>query len=361
MKLLFVIDVFGLGGKERRCLQLIKGLNQLGVRNIHLIIIDNIVGYPEIYKLDVQVHILDRKRRMELSIPWRIYKLIRDIKPDVVLSWSLMSSFWVSLLRIVHRFNVIHAYVTNNRKPVRYSVGNLTRRLSLLHSAWIVGNSAIGLQTYQIPERKAQLIYNGFDFSRIERLKDPQSVRQEFAVKTEYMICMIGRMTTAKDFQTYINAARLVHEENKEVTFLAVGSGPLLEQFSEQLTRQETRYIIFTDQRADIEDIIHATDISVLCSPSEGISNVILESMALGKPVIATATGGTPEIVEDGITGYLYRHQDSVQLKELILDLLSDRDKRIRFGANGRKSAQTKFSLEEMTHRFYALFTQLGC
>lgn len=348
--------MFGVGGKERRCLQLIKGLIELYGCEIHLVLFDDIIGYPEIKKLDVKIYVLGRKNRKDLSMYSKLVKLINQINPDLVLSWSLMSSFWLNLIHFTRRFNYICAYVANNESPKILSTGNLARLLSFNRAKYVIGNSLIGLKTYKVPIKKSVLIYNGFDNSRLKNLKDADLVRASLSVETKYLVTMVARVDFAKDYQTFIDSARHILTERLDTTFLAVGDGPLLNVYRAKLSLYERKYIKFIGHKQEVEDIINASDICVLCSPSEGISNFILESMALGKPVIATNTGGTPEIIIEGYNGYLVQHKNPIELKNKIFFLLNDENKRIELGRLGETHVHSKFSLERMCEKYFDLF-----
>lgn len=351
--------MFGVGGKERRCLQLIKGLIELYGCEIHLVLFDDIIGYPEIKELDVKIYVLGRKNRKDLSMYSKLVKLINQINPDLVLSWSLMSSFWLNFIHLFLRFNYLCAYVASTLPPSKYSIKNIIKLISFNRAKYIIGNSKLGLEVFEVPNSKSYLIYNGFDFRRIENLSPIYIVKNSLDVKTRYLITMVARVSEGKDYKTYIEGARLVLEERDDVTFLAIGDGPLLDYFKKQLSETEKNYIKFIGQMSNIEDIINASDICVLCSDSEGISNFILESMALGKPVIATNTGGTPEIVINEESGYLIQQKDKIDLKNKIISLLVNDLMREKFGANGKQIAISKFSLKEMCKDYYALFTKV--
>jgi glycosyltransferase involved in cell wall biosynthesis len=105
-----------------------------------------------------------------------------------------------------------------------------------------------------------------------------------------------------------------------------------------------------------VPDVLAAVNVSVLPSLSEGLSNSILESMAAGVPVVATAVGGTPELVEDGVTGYLVPPRDAAALAAAITRLLDDPTLARRLGEAGRRRVVERFSLAAMvgaTERLY--------
>ena len=93
----------------------------------------------------------------------------------------------------------------------------------------------------------------------------------------------------------------------------------------------------FLGKRNDVPAIISNLDVSVMSSTSEGFSNVILESMAFGKPVVSTNVGGSPEMVVNGVTGYFVPPGDPQAMAKAIIDLLQDPNKAIAMGSAGKK------------------------
>jgi glycosyltransferase involved in cell wall biosynthesis len=352
MKLFFLLDYFGLGGKERRSLQLIKELNNRGYNDIHIILFDNIVEYADILQhLNVSIHILDRKSSRDIAVCFKLIKLIRKQKPDTVLSWSIMGSFWLNFISFFIKFNYISAYVANIA-PIEGLISEISVKLSIIRCKYIIGNSQAGLKAYNIPLKKQKLIYNGFDFERLDKIEPSTTVRQKFDITTKYVVTMVARVVKQKDYQTFINAAKLLLSERDDITFLCVGSGDLTDFYQQQLTDKELTKIRFLGGINCVEDIINAANICVLCTYGEGISNFILESMAIGKPVIATNVGGTPEIVQDKITGYLIAKENPEKLKYYINQLLNDKKLCKQMGNAAKEIVKNKFTLNRMCDEF---------
>ena len=121
-----------------------------------------------------------------------------------------------------------------------------------------------------------------------------------------------------------------------------------------------TSHIVFTGRRDDVDEILHISDISVLCSNpethGEGISNSILESMASGVPVIATIGGGTAEIVDNNVTGYLIKPKDIDDLSKKIVYLLENEKLRHKMGKSSRDKIEKYYSLEYMTEQYVNLY-----
>jgi glycosyltransferase involved in cell wall biosynthesis len=112
--------------------------------------------------------------------------------------------------------------------------------------------------------------------------------------------------------------------------------------------------------RTDIAPVYGMLDIVVVSSRYEGCSRTILEAMAMGKPVIATATGGTPELVQDGITGVLVPPANPSALAEAIMRVIGDPEEGIRMGSCGRGRAEADFSLQRMVSRVLQVYGLCG-
>ena len=154
-----------------------------------------------------------------------------------------------------------------------------------------------------------------------------------------------------KDYTTYIKAAKEVLKQTEEITFICVGDGDYSKY--EQLIEPENKdKILLLGWQQDVESIVNIFDIGVLSTFTEGISNAILEYMALSKPVIATDGGGTKELIIHGVTGFLIDEKSHSQLTNKILYFIKNENDRINFGKMGRQRIEKEFSIEKMITKF---------
>jgi glycosyltransferase involved in cell wall biosynthesis len=147
-----------------------------------------------------------------------------------------------------------------------------------------------------------------------------------------------------------------------EVLFLLVGRDSGTKERTRERVRQLglERHIRFLGSRADVPDLVRASDLLVHPSLEEGFSNAILEAMAGGLPVVACEAGGNPELVGDGVTGILVPPRAPESLAAAILSLLNDGEKRKKMGAEGRRRASEEFPLEGMIKEMEALYDSLA-
>lgn len=363
MKVAVLIDNLKGGGMERRCLQMVKGLVNRQV-SVDLILCEKNIEYPEVFCLPVNIHYLPQKSKLSIGIFWGLYKNLKLVDPDVTIVWSLkkMSYYFFCVFPFI-RTKYVSAIVTGG---MEYKVWNkrFMRDLIFKYQAdAIVGNSQMGLNNRKAPINKANLIYNGFDFSRESKLENPYDIKVKLGINTKYSVCMVAGLRPDKDYYTYVDAACKVLDYRNDVTFLCVGRGVLEQSIRARIPLKYKSKIIMTGFRTDVDDIQNMCDISVLCSNNkihlEGVSNTILEAMAFGTPVIATTGGGTDEIIVNNETGYIIPPYDCSELAMRINLLLDSEDLRNMMSFNSKQRVYKYFSLDNMVNQYYNLFLKL--
>jgi glycosyltransferase involved in cell wall biosynthesis len=216
-----------------------------------------------------------------------------------------------------------------------------------------------------------QVIRNGIDLTRFARPRVGGGVREELGIpKDAPVIAMLARVNRLKGVEYFIEAAATVASRFPEARFLVIGDALLMTggtvcpntDYRRELDERIRQHglegrVIFTGFRLDVPELLSEITVAVHPSLSEALSNAVLESMAAGIPVVATRVGGTPEIIEDGVTGLLVPPRDSSALAQTISRLLLDRDLAARVGQAGRRRIMEHFSLARMvreTERLYA-------
>jgi glycosyltransferase involved in cell wall biosynthesis len=353
VKILFFIDSTSAGGKERRLTELMKNLRALPDIDFELVIMSNDVHYEEIFSLNIKIHYVIRDRKRDISIFRKFYKICRDFKPDIVHSWDSMTATFVLPTCKILGIKFVNGLIVD--APVNNSIFNkymFRARFSFLFSNLIIGNSRAGLTAYKAPPGKSIVIHNGFDFNRIREVHNSINLREEFLIGTKFIVGMVATFSKFKDYNTYYSAAQSLLKRRKDVTFLAIGNETDLEESINLVDPSFRQYFRFMGKRSNVESLVNEMDICVLSTFTEGISNSILEYMALGKPVIATAGGGTNEIVENNVTGYLIRPSEPDELADKIEILLNDESIRIAFGTAGKRCVHENFSIETMVDKY---------
>lgn len=222
------------------------------------------------------------------------------------------------------------------------------------------------------PEDKIILIRNGLDLSRFARRHSAAKIRRQCGLPPHvHVAAVISRLHPMKGIEDFLEAARIVVQRVRDAYFLIVGGSGVVRggEYREELRRYAVRLglghrVVFAGYRLDTTALLSAVSVSVLPSLCEGLSNVLLESMAAGVPVVATRVGGNPEAVAEGVNGFLVPPRDPGALADAICRLLEDRELAARFGQEGKRRIAHCFSLERMvgeTERLYwSLLTPQG-
>lgn len=358
LRVLQVVDSLARGGKERQLVELLGGLERAGGIECELVVMSPRVAFAELARLRAPVRVLERKHRYDLSMFRRLLAVARAMKPDVIHSWNSMCSIFAAPVAGLVGAKFVNGFVRDARPGLTLADRDYFRgRLLMPFSDVVVANSAAGLSAYAVPAHKGVCIHNGFDARRIEGLPSPETVRRALGIETPFVVGMVASFSDLKDYDVYLEAARRLAALRDDTTFLAVGDGPDLERLRRTVPADRYARIRFLGARDDVEALIGAFTLGVLTSRrGEGISNAIMEYMAMGKPVVATQCAGNAELVEDGRTGKLVPAGDADATAGAISGLLDDPARAAALGASGRERLNRLFGLERMTAAYVELY-----
>lgn len=366
MKILYIIESLNSGGKERRLLSLIKNMIYQGEFEIDLILLSDEIHYKEVFDLDIKLHFLKRNFKMDKQIFRKFQFILKGFDPDIVHCWDNIGALHFSPICHFKGIPFVNSMIST--APPRNLVKAYSKRFILTAASYpfskiILSNSKAGLSSFRVPEKKGRYIHNGFDFNRIKNRTPENDIRKKFNITSKYVVGMTAAFHDRKDYLTFINAGIQLFKNNKDVTFLAIGDGPNLESMKNVVLDEGANNFRFLGRQNDVESIVSIFDIGILTSNSnvhgEGISNSIMEYMALGKPVVATIGGGTDEIVIDGETGFLIEEKNVIKLVEKIEYLLNDELEAKKMGHEGKKRIETDFSISNMVNKTVQLYNEL--
>ncbi len=174
------------------------------------------------------------------------------------------------------------------------------------------------------------------------------------------LVAVVARLVPVKAHETFLEAAALVAAKRPEARFLVVGDGERRAEL-EALARRLglARSVAFLGWRADLPAIYRDVDVVALTSRNEGSPVSLIEAMAAARPVVATAVGGVPDLVEDGVSGYLVEPGQPAAVADRVLALLDDPERREAFGRAGRKRVDPAFDAARLLRDVDALYRRL--
>lgn len=190
---------------------------------------------------------------------------------------------------------------------------------------------------------------------------EKNEVFSEFGVPSNAMLVVTaGRLSPEKGHRYLVDAIAKCRSDNKEIYYVFCGEGPCLEELKEQCQRLGVlSHCLFIGFRRDLQKIFRAMDLFVLPSLTEGLPNVVLESFACAKPVVATQVGGVPELVKDGVNGLLVPAQCSHSLAEAMKRFLGDRKFRHNMGLAGFETVKKDFGFVDQTRKLEMIYSEI--
>jgi glycosyltransferase involved in cell wall biosynthesis len=362
MRILFFIESLHSGGKERRLVELLTYIKKKPEYELMVVLTKPEIHYKQFLELGIPHIVLERNGFRKAPLIFiKFHKICRKYRPDIVHTWGNVVTFYSLPAIIMQGIPLVNGQIASALPKIsKFSKLSVMSKINFRFSKIIVANSYAGLKSFAIGGDKGKVIYNGINLDRFKNLAPKETVKNEYGVKTAYAIIMVASFSDMKDHDKFIDLAKEFANLRKDATFIAVGDGIHLQRIKQRVLDEQITNVIFTGQVDDVESLVSMAAIGVLFSPrGEGISNSIMEYMALGKPVIASAAGGTKEIVKHGINGYLIGNESIQTIAGLIAGLLNDKELRTKMGEAGRKLVQESFTVERMGREFEEVYREL--
>jgi glycosyltransferase involved in cell wall biosynthesis len=215
-----------------------------------------------------------------------------------------------------------------------------------------------------VSQRRLAVIRNAVDPAPFDR-SDPTSREKLlglFPTPPAKVVVSAGRLSPEKGFDVLIDAAARVVTADATVGFVVFGDGPLRNDLAGRIAARgsglQERFVL-AGFRTDVERFLPHADLAVLSSHTEGLPVVVLEAMAARLPVVATRVGGTPEVVVDGVTGFLVPPADPGALAGRIREALADEAGRREMGRRGRDRIDKEFTFARQAEQFRQLFERV--
>ena len=367
MRIIFFVDCLVAGGKERRLLELMKGVKSKPNIEFELVVMSSEIHYKQVFDLNIKIHYLIRNTKKDLSVFHKFYKICKNYKPDIVHCWDSMTAVISVPACKLLKIKLVNGMVIDT--PVKRNIFNkhwFRAKLTFPFSSMVIGNSNAGLAAYSAPGNKSSCVYNGMDLNRFKNLREPAFIRKEiFGDESDdiFIAGMVAAFEERKDYKTLIKAAISIISRNDNIRFILIGDGVNFNEIKNSAPPLLLNKIFFLGKRSDVESIINIFDVGILLTNSkvhgEGISNSIIEYMALGKPVIATRGGGTNEVVIDNQNGNLIDADNKDQLIEKIEALMKNKSLRDDLGKKGNQMVHEKFDLKIMTNHYITIYQKL--
>jgi len=364
-----VIHRLAVGGLENGVVNLINHLPADRFRHAIVCLTEATDFADRIKRADVPIVELRKRPGNSLSIHRRFHRLFRTMRPDVVHTrnlGALEAQFAATLAGVPVRIHGEHGWdvADPDGKSRRFAL--IRRVYSPLVHRYVALSAHLErylIERVGIAAQRIDHICNGVDCDAFRPRENARAdfPHPPFRDPALVVIGTVGRLEPVKDQLALARAfAMAIEREPQARRFLRlaiVGAGSLRPAIEQTLAGNGVADLAWlAGERPDVPRLLPQFDAFVLPSQAEGISNTILEAMACGLPVIATAVGGNVELVSDGATGLLVAPNDTPALADAIARLGNAADLRARLGVAARASAVAQFSLAEMVRRYGAMY-----
>jgi glycosyltransferase involved in cell wall biosynthesis len=314
-------------------------------------------------KNDIEYTVLGRDHSYEIHKFLPLRKIIREKEIRLIHAHKIGSNLWGSLIGRAWGLPVISHFHAHHKS---------LESLSYLIAAKIINrfsNSIISISEYEklrlakeegITQSKIVTIYNGIDYGNYKSVPDEDTIRSLGIGKGAPVVGFLAAFRPQKDHELLMNSARVVIEQRPDTVFILIGDGETrgkIETMAEELGIKDN--CRFTGFRNDIPDLISTFDVAVLSSHWEGLPIAVLEYMASSKPVVCTNVSGMPELVRNGVNGFLVSPSDSGNFAEKIIKLLQDRELAQNMGRKGLETVRSSFSEQKMMKEIENLYDEI--
>jgi glycosyltransferase involved in cell wall biosynthesis len=314
--------------------------------------------------LGVPAHVVDLGALVSLRAVARLAAALRRLAPGIVQSHGARSNFYTRLagrLAGIPVVSTIHnALADYPVSSARLALYRAMDRLTLPLTARVV---CVASALARDDSGRTVVVRNGIDVSDFDPAKvGPAAIalRRDLGLGPGPVVGFGGRLTPQKDPLAFVAVVAAIRRVRPDVQGLIVGDGPLRAEVERAAQAQGLASSCrCLGERGDIATLLALLDVFVLTSVSEGFPFVILEAMAMERPVVATAVNGVPEIVEDGMTGVLVARGDVRGLARAVLAMLAVPDTARDMGRAGRRRVQEQFTAQRMVAETEALYFRL--
>ncbi len=363
LRTLFVIDELDIGGTEQQILETVRRIDRDRFEPF-VCCFRHGAKAREIEELGVPVIHEPKRLKADPGLVLRLSAMMKRERFDIVQTYLWTANTWA---RVAARLAGIRWVLASERnvdiweETYKRVIGRFLAR----STDRIIANSE-AVRQYLLTRGglspdKVVTIYNGVNFDRFRTRCDASERRRELGIADDVVLAgCLARVEPAKDHGTLLQAMALISNRVPKLHLVLIGGGSeedRMKRMAHELGIGER--VHFTGFRTDAAEWLQSVDLSVLSSVKEGLSNTVLESMAAGKPVVATDVGGNAEVIVEGETGFLVPSRAPTELGAALARVASSPEMMASFGTAGRRRADDLFAVDSMVKHTERLYLDL--
>lgn len=346
MKILQVIPYFCFGGAETMCENLCYAQKKLG----HEVVVVSLYNEQtpisqRVEAAGIPVVYLDKKLGMDVSMVPKLYRIMKQERPDVVhthldvIKYAVAAAQLAGIEKCIHTLHTV-AHKEAEGRPQKIINGTYFR----LGWSVPVALSPEVRQTicdfYKLDKDKVPVIYNGIDLSKCRP-------KEDYSLSKPISLVHVGRFDTPKNHDGLLRAFALILRKYPGCRLHLIGDGDLRENIENLAVELNIQHgVVFHGMQSNVHPYLQSADIFVLPSKYEGMPMTIIEAMATGLPIVASNVGGIPDMVTDGHSAFLV-DCDAQAVADACERLLENQRLRETLGRNAAKES-ARFSASHM-------------
>jgi glycosyltransferase involved in cell wall biosynthesis len=303
------------------------------------------------------------RMEMDLSAAWRLSRVIKRLAPDIVHAHDPHGVAMASLALSLGGAAPAPSLVASRRVDFHLRGNSFSRWKYRQVDCFLAASEAIRrmLVADGVPPERTVTVHEGIDVDHAAAVP-PVNVHEAFWLPHEApVVGNVAALVPHKGQRHLVEAARLVVRELPDARFVVLGEGELRDHLERQVRDYRLeKHVLLPGFRTDVVGCIKGFDLFAMSSVTEGLGTSLLDAMACGKAVVATETGGIPEVVEDGVTGLLVPPRDHRAMAAAIVRLLSDDGLRRRMGEAGLARVRARFTVERMIAETAAVYARVA-
>lgn len=308
--------------------------------------------------LNIRVHYLDVRSIFDLGVIFRYRKIVKDFCPDIQVNYLIHADIFGRIFGRIFGIQKIVSYIRNIHRKRKWLM--LLDKLTIALPDFILTNSFAArnyyIQFLHIRSKRIECIPNAIDLQEFmceNNISKNRKLRDLGIADGAFVIGCVARLELQKDIATLIRAASLLRGRMGDIQLVIVGHGREernLRELSENLGIDDR--ILFLQKRGDMQELYPLMDVFVLPSLNEGMSNALLEAMAMGSLVIVSDIEENQELVKDGVNGFVFRVGEEKELAQKIAYCRENMDTLSRQRSNAVSYVRSRYSLDRVAEQY---------
>ena len=348
-------------GGQNQVLLTVNGLREIGQRAA-------LVAHPdgELRKRaaeGLELIPLAPKSEVDLTAAWRLNRVVKRLKPDVIHAHDAHGVAMASLALSLGGKDVEPPLIVSRRVDFHLRHNSFSRWKHRQVDCFIAASEAIRkmLIADGVPEERTLTVHEGIDVEHVQAVPAVDVHQAFFLPHGAPVVGNIAALVPHKGQRHLIEAAHLAVQKMPDLRVVILGEGELREALERLIKEYHLeKHVLMPGFRTDVLGCLKRFDLFVMSSVTEGLGTSLLDAMACSRAIVATTAGGIPEVVEDGVTGLLVPPRDHTALADAILSLVGDPHRRQTMGDAGFARVNAKFTVERMIAGTAAVYARVA-